>query len=65
MNLAEEERMEIYYMKVNRLKKLLDEIEQYFGSDRLMAVARELTKTFEEVLRAPVKDLNENFVCYP
>ena len=26
-----------------------------------MAVARELTKTFEEVLRAPVKDLNIEF----
>lgn len=61
MNLAEEERTIVLYESPNRLKKLLGEIEQYFGSDRLMAVARELTKTFEEVLRAPVKDLNIEF----
>lgn len=41
--------------------KLLGEIELYFGTDRLAAVARELTKTFEEIVRASVVDLKTEF----
>ena len=60
-NLAEEERTIVLYESPNRLKKLLGEIEEYFGSERLMAVARELTKTFEEVVRASVKEVRADF----
>lgn len=59
--LAEEERTLVIYESPNRLLKLLNEIEQYFGPDRLMAVARELTKTFEEVIRGTVSELKEEF----
>lgn len=59
--LAEEERTIVLYESPNRLVKLLGEIELYFGTDRLAAVARELTKTFEEIVRASVVDLKTEF----
>lgn len=59
--LAEEERTLIIYESPNRLIKLLDELIKYFGEDRLAAVARELTKTFEEIIRGTVSELKEEF----
>lgn len=59
--LAEEERTIIIYESPNRLVKLLGEIATHFGEERLAAVARELTKTFEEIVRAPVSQLKEEF----
>ncbi len=55
--LAEEERSLILYESPNRLLKLLGELKQYFGEERLAAVARELTKKFEEVRRGPINEL--------
>ena len=59
--LAEEERTIILYESPNRLLKLLTELETYMGNDRLIAVARELTKTFEEVLKGTVAELKAEF----
>ncbi len=59
--LAEEERTIIFYESPHRIIKLLTELEEHFGGDRLAAVARELTKKFEEVVRAPISELKENF----
>jgi len=59
--LAEEERTLILYESPYRLVKLLDELNKYFGPDRLAAVAKELTKKFEEVVRAPLSSLQETF----
>ena len=59
--LSEEERTIILYESPKRLVKLLGELVKYFGEERLAAVARELTKTFEEVLRAPLSELQQNF----
>jgi 16S rRNA (cytidine1402-2'-O)-methyltransferase len=59
--LAEEERTIVLYESPNRLVKLITEIEEYFGSDRIMAVARELTKAFEEVIRDSVSEIKSEF----
>lgn len=59
--LAEEERTLVIYESPNRLIKLLTELEKYFGPHRLMAVARELTKTFEEVVRGTVAEVKQEF----
>ncbi|MGB0346422.1 MAG: 16S rRNA (cytidine(1402)-2'-O)-methyltransferase, partial [Balneolaceae bacterium] len=59
--LSEEDRTIVLYESPNRLVKLLSEIEEYFGSERLMTVARELTKTFEEVVRASVLEVKTEF----
>lgn len=59
--LAEDERTLVIYESPNRLLKLIDELEKYFGPDRLMAVARELTKKFEEIQRGTILELKEEF----
>lgn len=59
--LAEEERSIIIYESPNRLVKLLTEMEQYMGSERLAAVARELTKIFEEMVRGSIQELKTEF----
>lgn len=55
--LSEEERTIVIYESPNRLLKLLGELEKHFEPDRLAAVARELTKKFEEVTRGTITDL--------
>lgn len=60
--LAEEERTLVLYESPHRLLKLLDEIEQYMGDQRFIAVARELTKKFEEIVRGPLAHVKQNFV---
>ncbi|MCH2450504.1 MAG: 16S rRNA (cytidine(1402)-2'-O)-methyltransferase [Gracilimonas sp.] len=59
--LAEEERTIVIYESPNRLLKLLDELEGHFEPDRLAAVARELTKKFEEVIRGTITELKKEF----
>lgn len=41
----------VFYESPYRLLRLVDEIEEVFGADREVFVARELTKKFEELLR--------------
>ena len=59
--LAEEERTLIIYESPNRLLKLIDELEKYFGEDRLMSVSRELTKKFEEIQRGTIIEMKTEF----
>ena len=59
--LANEERTLIFYESPHRVLKLLKELGEHFGNDRLAAVARELTKAFEEVVRGTVEELHANF----
>lgn len=59
--LAEEERTIVIYESPNRLLKLLGELEEHFEPDRLAAIARELTKKFEEVVRGTIAELKKEF----
>lgn len=59
--LSIEERTIIIYESPNRLLKLLGELEEHFETDRLAAVARELTKKFEEVVRGTISELKNEF----
>jgi 16S rRNA (cytidine1402-2'-O)-methyltransferase len=59
--LASEERTIILYESPFRLIKLLEEIAQYFGEERLVAISREISKLHEEKLRGTVKYLVEQF----
>ncbi len=59
-SLAEEERTVIFYESPHRLLKTLKAIRETLG-DVPIVVARELTKKFEEVLRAPVSQVLERF----
>jgi 16S rRNA (cytidine1402-2'-O)-methyltransferase len=59
--LSEEERTIIIYESPNRILKLLGEIETHFEPERLAAVARELTKKFEEIVRGTITELRTEF----
>lgn len=54
--LAAEERTIVIYESPHRIEKTLGDILLYMG-DRQVAVAREITKKFEEVLRGPVTEI--------
>jgi len=59
-NLAKDDYTIVLYESPYRVKKLLDEILEIMG-DREIAVARELTKKFEEVKRGRVSELIDYF----
>lgn len=59
--LSEEELTIVIYESPNRLLKLLGELEEHFEPERLVAVARELTKKFEEVVRGTINELKTEF----
>lgn len=55
--LADETRTMIFFEAPHRLADTLTAMGQAFGEDRAGAVCRELTKTYEEVRRAPLGEL--------
>ncbi|HYM94800.1 MAG TPA: 16S rRNA (cytidine(1402)-2'-O)-methyltransferase [Chitinophagaceae bacterium] len=59
--LAGEERTLIFYESPLRLVKTLNEFIQYFGSDRLCCVSRELTKLFEENKRGTLQQVSDYY----
>lgn len=54
--LAEESRTMIFYVSPHKLLKTLQEFIQYFGADRAVSVARELTKIHEEIYRGTAQE---------
>ncbi len=56
--LAEEKRTIVLYESPYRIEKLLNEINEYMPN-RFLAVNRELTKKFEEIVRGTAKEILE------
>ena len=59
--LIDEERSIVLYESPHRLMKLLEELRDYMGDQRMVAVCRELTKKFEEIVRGTVKTVYDTF----
>lgn len=59
--LSEEERTIILYESPHRLVKALEQIIEFFGSERMVSVSRELTKMYEETVTAPVHQVLAHF----
>jgi 16S rRNA (cytidine1402-2'-O)-methyltransferase len=55
--LAAEPRTMVFFEAPHRIAATLEAMAEGFGAERPAAVARELTKTYEEVLRAPLGEL--------
>ncbi|WP_051852528.1 16S rRNA (cytidine(1402)-2'-O)-methyltransferase [Streptomyces aureocirculatus] len=56
---ADERRTLVYFEAPHRLDDTLAAMAEAFGAGRRAAVCRELTKTYEEVRRGPLKELAE------
>ncbi len=59
--LQSEQRTMIFYESPFRLVKTLEEMTEYFGSDRYACVSRELSKVFEENKRGHLSDIAEYY----
>lgn len=59
--LAEEERTIVLYESPHRLIKCLGQIEEFMGAERLVCVARELTKLHEEYRRGTVNVVMKHY----
>jgi 16S rRNA (cytidine1402-2'-O)-methyltransferase len=51
----------VIYESVHRLESTLEDIQDHFGAEHPVVVARELTKMFEEFVRLPVAQAREHF----
>lgn len=63
--LAGEDRTVVLYESPHRLVKTLGQLAEHVGEDRPAAVARELTKKFEEVVRGTLADVRAAFEAQP
>ena len=63
--LETEQNTMIFYEAPHRLLSTLQDMEEVFGTDRRLAVCRELTKINEEVLRCSLEDAVRHFADIP
>ena len=61
--LRDEPRTMIFYESPHRLIKTLEQMADIFGQDRPAAVARELSKTFEEMQRGSLLELKNHYAA--
>ena len=62
--LASEPRTIVLYESPHRLLRTLDDLIEHVGADRLAAVARELTKKYEEIERGTLTEVRAYFAEY-
>lgn len=65
LKLKEEKRTMVFYESPHRLIETLKDMQEIWGEDRRIAVARELTKVYEEVIRASLKEAVSYFELNP
>ena len=59
--LLNEKRTMIFYESPHKINKTLKDFEEYFGSDRLISVTKEISKIYESTVRGNVKDIKSFF----
>lgn len=59
--LAEEDRTIVLYESPHRLIKTLEQLTEFFGSERKVSVSRELTKMHEETFTGTLRDVHQHF----
>jgi len=63
--IGEENKTSILYESPHRLAKCLNQIVEFMGEDRMVCVARELTKLYEEFKRGTAKEIKEYYETNP
>ncbi|MBR5686517.1 MAG: 16S rRNA (cytidine(1402)-2'-O)-methyltransferase [Prevotella sp.] len=62
-SLADESRTMIFYESPYRLVKMLQQLSEVFGPDRLVSVAREISKVHEESVRGSIGEVIAHFTA--
>ena len=60
-SLLDTEESHIFFESVHRFLRLLDELNEYLGADRIIVVGRELTKLHEEIFRGSIANAKKYF----
>jgi 16S rRNA (cytidine1402-2'-O)-methyltransferase len=60
--LKEEDQTMVFYESPHRLLKMIGQLIEIFGADRLASVSRELTKIHEETINGTLMEIHEVFV---
>ena len=60
--LSQEQRTMIFYESPHRLVKTLEQFRSFFGAERQVSVAREISKKFEENVRGTLEDVLVRFI---
>lgn len=63
--IAESDRASVFYESPHRLMKALESLVKVLGPDREVAVARELTKIYETVIRGTAAEVLAHFEAHP
>lgn len=63
--IADEERTVVLYESPHRLIKALEQFKEIIGDERQIAVCRELSKKFEEIVRGSSSELIGHFTSHP
>ena len=58
-NLINDPGTQIFYESPHRLEKSIESFEKVLGRDRIIVIARELTKTFEQVVKGSIEQIQE------
>jgi 16S rRNA (cytidine1402-2'-O)-methyltransferase len=59
--IADNDRVSIFYESVHRFSKCLESLEKLLDEKRFVIVARELTKIHEEIVRGSIKEVKDYF----
>lgn len=62
-DIAESDRTSVFYESVHRIEKTLESLEATLSSDRKVAIARELTKVHEELVRGTASEVRAFFIA--
>lgn len=65
LSFKEEERTVVLYESPHRIIKALEECVQYLGEDRMVCVAREISKLYEQFVRGTTKEVLDHFQKNP
>ncbi len=63
--IAQSERVMVFYESTHRILKALESLEKFCGADREIIVAREITKIYEEFARGTVSEIRTHFAKNP
>ena len=62
LQIAEETRTVVLYESTHRINKLLDQLIEFCGEDRLVSVSRELTKIHEETISGTALEVRDYYL---